>query len=238
MNMNKFFLLFSFAFVILWSTGCNKDQSSDSDQNTSNNQNTNDETDPVSSPVLNYGFQEGTKYSNDYFGITAKVPEGWYIQSREENSILENIGRQTTGQAGEGMSVTTPIGELQVIYLISTLKFDPGTSVTYNPGINVIANNLTQSDSVISDQVYLQKLKEQLEAFPNFTTSEAGISTVNIGGKKLATMGAETKLGEILVKQTYFAKVIKEYAIQITISYTNEEEKTMLLGALEDFKFE
>jgi hypothetical protein len=231
-TMNKSTLFLFPLLLAIWVFGCNNQSANDPEQ----------ETPPVETPdpdpVLNYGFVDGNTYSNDYFGLKISVPESWTIQSREESALLENLGRQNSSQTGESQPASTPIEELQVIYLLVALQFEAGTAVDYNPGVQIIANNLSESDTVVTGELYLQKLADQLSRFPNFTLAEGGISTATIGGKELATVEAETKVGEVSVKQSYFATVIKEYAIQFTISYTNDAEKEALMNVLNTTVFE
>ena len=228
-------LLIAF-FLLICLYSCNN-QSGDNSDTTGNTTGTTENTE-VPAPVLNYGFSERNTYTNDYFGINITIPEGWTVQSREENSMLENLGRQNSGQTGGTQPASTSIEELQVIYLLVALQLEPGTAVDYNPGIQIIANNLTKSDTAVSATQYIKALAEQFGRFPNFTLNDAGISDTTLSGKTLAFMKAETKIGEVAVKQTYFATIIKNYAVQFTISYTNKQEKEALLKILDTLDFE
>lgn len=221
--MQKYLPLF-FALIMSLGVACNNG-------NTGNNgSETRDTTtsEPKAPAVLNYGVQDGYTYSNDYFGLTVEVPEGWFVRNRQENAMME--------QAGNAAPV--PIEALQVIYLVDAFVHEPGSIVEYNPGVNIVATNLTEDDGSATNEAYLLKLRENLGKFTNYSFPDETITTQKVGGVEMGKAFGQTLIEGINILQEYYVTMRKGYVIQMTVSYADDAQKAELMKLVNGVKFD
>jgi len=211
------------AASLVFATGCNKNQNASKENETKK--------------TITLGTQEGTKYTNEYFGLELKLPEGWTIASDEEKEAVFQTGQDVIAENNEELAEKLDLAAQRTLYLLLASKY-PMTYEGPNPNIICIAENLglLGSASVKTGKDYIDITKTGLEqtGVP-YTFSD--VTTVKLGGKDFDTIEATLDAGEIILTQKYYAAVIDGYALVFINSYTNEDEVAEINAYMDSISF-
>ncbi|MDX2246300.1 MAG: hypothetical protein SF052_05970 [Bacteroidia bacterium] len=221
MQRTIFLILLSVVFSLL---SCDKNTGDSNNRKAEDNKPAEKDKTPA---VLNFGTQTGSVYENDYFGLKVTLPEDWYVQSREMNAEIEQAQN----------AVKQPIEALQTIYLLYAFMHEPGSVVEYNAGMNIVASNLSQNTEGGTADDYLNELIKNLSTIPGYRFSDKNITDMKIGGLNMRAAKGQTTIEGIDISQLYLVTLRKGYAIQITLSWSNEVQRNQLTDVLKKTEF-
>src|SRR6185369_9138512 len=84
--------------------------------------------DPESADPLDFGKLEGGAYSNDFFGFSLMLPEGWLVLGTDDNKKILDKGKQVIEEsAPENKKGGLEASLARTSILLSTSKYKPGT---------------------------------------------------------------------------------------------------------------
>jgi len=174
--------------------------------------------------AITMGTLEGTKYTNEYFGLELNVPESWHIATEEEKAAIMQAGHDAVAENNEDLAKKADLAKEKTLNLLISFKH-PLTHQGTNPNVIIMAENLGLLGSVAvkTGKDYLEITKTSMEqAGMGYTFSDT--TTEKLGGKDFDVLVATLDAGTIIVTQKYYAAIIDGYALTlITTSYSDEE---------------
>lgn len=182
------------------------------------------ETTNANKKELTLGVQEGTKYSNDYFGFELNVPEEWYVATEEEKAAVLQTGQDIIAESNEEMAAQLDLAMEKTLGLIFTFKY-PLTHQGINPNVLCTAENLglLGAAAIKTGEDYLSATQTNMEQIDlPYTFGE--ISKETLGGKEFYTMESTLDYGSIVLGQKYYCLVIDGYALLFVSTYSNDAE--------------
>jgi hypothetical protein len=186
---------------------------------------------------ITLGKQEGSKYTNDYFGLDLDVPEGWTIASEEEKAALMQAGQDIIAENNEDLAKKIDLAKEKILYLLFASKY-PLNHQGLNPNIICMAENLGLMGSlaVKSGKDYLAATKTNMEqAGMSYTFGE--VTTEKIGGKDFDVMEATLDAGSVKLTQKYHVAIFDGYALIFINSFTSEEEASEMKAYMDTISF-
>ena len=117
------------AASLIFATGCSQKN------NSSNGK------DDANAKKITMGTQEGTKYTNDYFGIELNVPESWHIATEEEKTALMQAGQEAIAENNEDLAKQIDLSKEKTLNLMFAFRY-PLTHQGVNPSVLCTAENL------------------------------------------------------------------------------------------------
>ena len=186
---------------------------------------------------ISYGTIHDNVYNNKYFDISINVPDAWFVQSQAEQKALMETGSNLIAGEDKTLKAVMKESEKQTVNLFSFFKFEPGSSVNFNPNIISVAERVSHIPGIKKGSDYLFHAKKLLESgqmnyeFPN------NIYTKEISGASFDVMPAQITVKNITVYQEYHALKVKDYVLAFILSYSSDPEKAELENALNKLKF-
>lgn len=187
---------------------------------------------------LTLGSTKDNVYTNEYFGLEAKLPEGWVNLDRETIDEITKAGLEIASNGDEKKKEQLDkLSEQKAVTYLMQYKYEMGY-VGVNPGLSIGSEKLSFLQGINSSEKYLGILQEQLngiEAIPYNVSDEIVTKTINDVEWSLLEASADFGNGIVLYQETYC--VLREgYAIYVTVYYTDEEGKEEAKQFIEDLK--
>ncbi len=182
-----------------------------------------------------FGTVEGSTYTNEFFGFSMAIPEGWYIASREE--FAQHMETTEEFLETDFEDARAILESQEIIPLLFAAVNDPFTYQGTNPNINIMAQNISQYAAFIKDaSSYLNIQVQGIKASGIDMTFEE-VETVKISGKELARVKGIQTFAGIDVYQTMYVFLKDGFAVLFTLSSFTEEEARQLEDVMNSVNF-
>ncbi len=190
------------------------------------------------SDKIDFGTIENSTYQNSYFGLSIKIPSDWNVQDQAARQKLMELGTNIVAGDDKNLKAVVKASELQTVNLFAAFKYPVGKPVDFNPSILCIAEQVRHMPGIKRGKDYLLQGKKLLESSPMEISFAEDTYTEKLGEMDFDVMTSEIRLGGQIIKQAQYAAIDKGYALMFAISFTNDEEKTILNGILESAQFQ
>ncbi len=190
------------------------------------------------SEELKSGKVEKSVYTNKYFGFILKLPEDWSIQSEETSKEIMETGKEVVAGDNKNLQKALDKADEQSLFFFAAYKYPVGTPGKYNPNIIGMAEKISAVPDIKSGADYLFHARRLLEMSQMEVSFGKKITKEDIGGVEFDAMYVSLSFGRILIKQKYYAAIMKGYAVSFIISYIDEEGELSLENILATAKFE
>ena len=186
-----------------------------------------------------YGSVKDGRYTNKYFDIQMKVPQGWDVQSQKENDALMDEGKDMVAGDNVKMKAAIKAAEINTANLFTIFKQKPGSNTTeFNPSIMLMAENLKNAPGVRSGDAYLTQSRKVLTSGSmKYDSIDETFEKRMINGWEFYTMNVAINYNGVPVKQTYLATVKDGFAIGLIYSYGDDAQKAELEKYISTFDY-
>ncbi len=187
--------------------------------------------------TITMGTLEGTKYTNDYFGLELDIPEDWHIATEEEKAALLQAGQDAIAENNEDLAKQIDLSKEKTLSLVFSFKY-PLTHQGVNPNVLCMAENLGLLGSVTvkSGKDYLAMTKTGMEQ-TGMPYTFAEVTTEKLGNKDFDVMEATVDAGTIKLTQKYYAAIFDGYALVFINTFSNEDEALETKGLMDTITF-
>lgn len=211
------------AASLIFATGCTNNDTQNKDGSTKK--------------TITLGTQEGTKYSNDYFGLELNVPEDWTIASEDEKAALMQAGQDLIAENNEEMANQIDLAKEKTLSLMFAFKY-PFNHQGVNPNVLCMAENLGLFGSVTvkSGKDYLAMTKTSMEQ-TGMPYTFGDVTTEKLDNTDFDTMEATIDAGAIKLTQKYYAAIFDGYALVFVNTFSNEEEASEINAFMDTVTF-
>lgn len=174
-------------------------------------------TAPQKKDVSIYGETNGRIYTNDYFGITVEAPSNWFQLTFKQSKSKKPYQ----------------------VDLFHTLQYPPDSNYIDNGNLYIAAELKNHNPLMNNGADYLAELRDGLEMVALEGDEFGEIKPAKVGGKTvyvLETHSVDTDR-ELETHQRFYATLIKDYWILITLTYYDDDQKASLERCLSGLKF-
>lgn len=187
--------------------------------------------------AFDYGKVVNNIYKNRYFDFEINLPSDWSFQTKEEMDALLTQGMEVVAGDDENLKAVMKASEIQTASLLMGFKHPRGAAVAYNPSIMLIAENITNTPGIKSGKEYLFHSKKIMKSSKvQYDEISEEFEKVTVDGVDFYLMKTKISFGGIDIKQLYYSSLIKEFCVNVILSYSTEEEKEELMKSFNSFK--
>ena len=167
---------------------------------------------------------DGTLYTNELFDLSISKPEGWYAQSTQELLQMQQLGASLISGDNQNLQATLKESLKTSLPLFSFYQYPLGSPTPSNANIAGVAENISLYPGIKQGCDYLYHAK-QIIAQSQFRIEFADeCLTKNVNNSEFGYFNASINLGQVEIKQRYYACVKDTHAISIVQTYTTPEE--------------
>ncbi len=168
---------------------------------------------PAAAPSdFSIGEWNGNVYSNDFLGISYKLPDGWIKYSDEEIAAVMNLSLE---MLNDNQKALADLAKLTVVFHMIVKNPETGENISV----------LTEKVHLdVTSIYYLENLKAQLSALTaiNYTIGE--LSKETIGGREYDVLTATASVSDKTLTLKYYCCKLGKYFLSIVASSMNGEK--------------
>jgi hypothetical protein len=189
------------------------------------------------SDEIDFGAFNKDVYKNNYFGLAITIPPDWSIQDQEAQRRLMKVGGKLMSGDDKNLQAVLKASELQTVNLFAVFKYPQGSPVTSNPSILALAENVSQFPGIKRGKDYHFHSRQALEASRLEVSFPKDIYTQQLGGVDFDVMETEMSIRGMVIKQKYYAAIMKGYALCFIVSFNTDDEQAALQKILDTMTF-
>jgi len=191
----------------------------------------------IGSEEIGFGYFEGNRYFNEYFGFQINIPKAWSILDQQATDSINERGGDILVGENKNLQAAVRAAELQSVDLFAVYKFMPGAPVDSNPSITCVAEKIQHTPGIKRGSDYLFHVKKLLSSSSVEVNYTKEIYTENLDNNAFDVLETEMDFGGYKVEQLYYVSIVKEYALVIVLSYLTEAGKSELLDVIKTMEF-
>jgi hypothetical protein len=190
------------------------------------------------SDEIDFGTINNSVYHNNFFGLNVPLPKEWSLQDQTEQRRLMKAGAKLVSGDDKNMEAMVKASELQSVNLFAIFEHPVGSPVPYNPSVISIAESVQHAPGIKSGRDYHYQAKKVLEGGQLEVSFPKDIYTQQLGGVDFDVMETQIKARGLVIRQKYYATIIKGYALCMVTSFTSDEEDASLQKILTGLSFD
>ncbi|HJQ31608.1 MAG TPA: hypothetical protein VJ866_05500 [Pyrinomonadaceae bacterium] len=184
---------------------------------------------PAAAP--DYGTLDGSVYTNRFFGLTLNIPEGWLPQGEHAKQEIREKGRELIGPDDPEVERNAR----RVFNLLTVFRYPPGTSGPVNPTLLCSAERLPAAG--VTDAVYMAGLKRLIQSTRARVTVDRDVYAETLGGQTFSVIVVTSEFRGAVTHHKFYARIMKGYALTISLSYATPEPLPEQTAALKSVRF-
>jgi TonB family protein len=102
-------------------------------------------------------------YMSDFFGFTYLFPKGWSVQGEITKKYLMDVGRALVTRGDPTKVAVMDVAEKRTYQLLTVFEHPVGTPVAFNPGLIVMAEDVSFAPGIQKGSDYLLNMKMGIE---------------------------------------------------------------------------
>ncbi len=167
---------------------------------------------------------DGKVYTNELFDLSISKPEGWYAQSTQELLQMQQLGANLISGDNKNLQAVLKESLKTSLPLFSFYRYPLGTPAPSNANIAGVAENVSLYPGIKQGCDYLFHAKQiiaQSQIRIEFTDE---CLTKRVNNSEFGYFNASLNVGEVQIKQKYYACIQDTHAISVVQTYTTPEE--------------
>ncbi len=188
---------------------------------------------------ITLGETKDNVYTNEYFGLEAKLIEGWITLDRETIKSLNKASTEIMANGDENKKEQLDkLSEEKTLTFLMQNKYEVG-SVPFNPINSIVVEKLSFLQGINSSEKYLAVAQENLKAVEALKINVSDeIVTKSINDVEWSLLEANIEVGDgTTYKQELYCVLRDGYAVVVTACYIDDEEKEQAEQFIQSLKF-
>tara|TARA_R110000868_G_scaffold6454_3_gene36613 strand:+ start:7743 stop:8396 length:654 start_codon:yes stop_codon:yes gene_type:complete len=187
---------------------------------------------------FDYGKVKNNKYVNSFFNCELNIPTDWVVQTKEQIETISNKGKELIAGDDANMKAMMKTSQVNSANLLSVFQYERGAPVDYNSSISIVAENVKNLPGIKSGSDYLFQVKKMLTLSKiKFDSIAPDFKKETINNTVFYKMDAGITIMGINIKQSYYSTIVNGFSFSIVMSYTDEEQKNILLESINSLQF-
>jgi hypothetical protein len=185
---------------------------------------------PAPPAPTDYGWLEGSVYTNSFLGLTLTLPEGWQPQGEVARKELRGAGQRLIGPHDPAEMAKLEKNAKRVFNLLTVTRYPLGAAVPFNPVFLCFAERLPAAAAGATDADFMEGLKKSLRSTEARVTIDRDVYSETVGGETFSVIDVTSEFRGSTAHQRFYAHVRRGYALTFVLSHPTPE----LLPALTD----
>ena len=184
------------------------------------------------------GDIDGNLYTNKFFGLAYKFPEGWTPHGEKTKKHIMEIGKDAvSGETSIEKSVYQD-AEKRTLMLLTVFKYPLGTPVDDNDGITLMSEDVSFAPGIRTGQDYVQVMKRSLTASKVPMEFQGEPTELNVSGQMFYRQNAILTVRSKQVYEAIVTTIVKEHALAFIFISTSDTSRNELVKTLETARFQ
>lgn len=179
---------------------------------------------PTSGPKeLTTGSFNGNVYTNDYFGLTFTIPDGYNVATKDEMASILQVSEDLLNESGDQLA------DEKDFYLTYVMKYPYGSQEGFNANMNAMCTNLGLSGLIsgTTSEDCLKATQDQLNT-SGLSYTFGDITAQKINGADYSVMDATLSYQGVDISQRIYCTIQKGYAFAFTLTWMDNSDLTDL----------
>lgn len=183
------------------------------------------------------GAVQDNVWRNEDLGLELTLPKGWAIQNEEQKKQLMAAGAEVVSGDDEQLNAEFEAGSKRTISLFSAFEKPVGSTLTFNPSIIGIAENLFAIEGVQTPEDYFAETKKLLARTAVEIRFPRAPGKQLLGGAEFSVFYASMSPPGATAQQRYFARRFGDHMVLFIASHATDEQKATIDACLAKLKF-
>ena len=183
------------------------------------------------------GSLDGGAYTNDFFGLTLKLPEGWKVHGEAVRERNREAGRKLFDAKDPAARARLEKGVGNTLNLLTAYQYPVGAAVHFNPAFLCAAEKIPEAAAAATDADYMAVLKQTFQYSQAPITVDRDVYTEQVGGLPFSVIDITTKFPDAVGRQRYYAHIRRGYALTLVLTYLTDEQLRTLDGVVRSVRF-
>jgi hypothetical protein len=185
-----------------------------------------------------YGLVEGSTYTNQFFGLTLTLPEGWQAHGEAAKKEIRAAGQGLIGPKDPAKIAEVERNARRTFNLLTVTQYPLGASGPVNPTLLCFAERLPATAADLTDAVYMAAMKKALlQSTQARVTIVRDVYAESVGGKSFSVFDATSEFRGVTIYSRYYGRVMKGYALVLGLSYPTPEPLPAQVEAVKSVRF-
>lgn len=181
--------------------------------------------------AIDFGKFEDGLYTNSFFNLMLNLPNTWEVLDLETRMELMKRGGKIVAGDNQNLKAAVDAADLKSLNLLSAYEYPPGSAVSTNPGIMLIAEKIKHAPGIRRGSDYHFEAKKLMKLSRLKVSYPEEIYETIIDGVSFDVMQTEITLGPgVVIQQRQYATIMNDYALLVALTYQDEYG----LGQLEE----
>ena len=173
--------------------------------------------------AIDFGdFQDGV-YNNTFFNLAIAIPEDWHVLDAEtRNQIMRQGGKLIAGN-NRNLKAAMNAADLDSLNLLAAYEYAPGTPVTSNPGIMIVAEKIKHMPGIRRGSDYHYHTKKMMRMSNINVSFPEEIYETSIDEVSFDVMEMQINMGQMSIMQKQYVTIMNGYALLVGLTYQDGE---------------
>jgi hypothetical protein len=180
---------------------------------------------------------DGSAYTNEFFGLTLTLPEGWKVQGEAADKLTGDKVRKLIDTKDPAAQARLERSVADTLNLLTAYQYPLGAAVHFNPAFFCAAEKIPPGADGATAADYMDVLKQTLRHSRAPVTIDRDVYTENVGGETFAVIDITTRFPNAVGHQRYYTHIKRGYALSLVLTYLTEEQLRTLTGVIESVRF-
>lgn len=181
--------------------------------------------------AIDFGEFEDGFYINSFFNLMLSLPDTWEVLDLESRMELMKQGGKFVAGDNKNLKAAIDAADLKSLNLLTAYEYPPGSAVSSNPGIMLIAEKIKHAPGIRRGSDYHFQAKKLMKLSRMQVSYPEEIYETIIDGVSFDVMVTEITLGPgVVLWQRQYAAIMNDYALLVALTYQDEHG----LGQLEE----
>lgn len=186
---------------------------------------------------FDHGTISKSIYSNVFFDFTLPIPKDWHVQNEDQKKVVAAETEKLLAGEDQNLKALLKASEVNAANLLTVFQFEKGAPVDFNPGIGIVAENITNSPGVKTGKDYLFHVRKLMERTQINYDFDPEVHHAIISGKEFYLLNITMQIGNMTAAQTYYTTIINGFALNFVIVYNGKEQEEMMSKIVRNVKF-
>ncbi|MCK4541702.1 MAG: hypothetical protein KAU17_05650 [Spirochaetales bacterium] len=179
----------------------------------------------TSKATIEFGNFESGVYRNNFFNLTVKIPDSWYVVDDKSRIELMKEGIKLIAGDNDSLKAVFNAADLENLNLLTASEYPTGAPVSFNPSFIIMAEKVEHLPGIVKGKDYHFHTKKLIESSAVSVSYSNEIYEVQLcRGHTFDVMELEINIGKIKILQKQYAAIINGYALLFGLTYSNEME--------------
>jgi hypothetical protein len=183
------------------------------------------------------GSLDGSAYTNEYFGLTLTLPEGWKVHAVAAERLTGERVRKLIDTGDPAAQARLEKGVANTLNLLTVYEHPVGAAVHFNPAFFCAAEKILPGADGATDADYMDVLKQTLRHSRAPVTVDRDVYTETVGGETFSVIDITTRFPDAIGHQRYYTHIRRGYALSLVLTYLTQEQLRTLTAVVDSVRF-